>query len=255
MRAWSQRIRLHHLPDPSRLARLREPAGDDELSLQGTDTRSAVQLLDRLSDAPGTSAAELSASDRDRMLAALYRALWGDRIVSSLTCAACGAVYDLSFELSGLQREVADKASAVHAIAPRVIEDAAGVQFHLPDAGEEEAAAELGVAVGVELLRGSIAAAGAGDVEALSGQLDLVAPLIDVDLDTQCAECGRAAEARFDIQSFALQRLLDERQTVLSEVHVLASGYGWSLQDILSLPRSFRQSLVQRLTSGLAASG
>jgi hypothetical protein len=255
MRAWSERIRLQHMPDASRLARLSEPAGDDELSLQGTDTRAAVQLLDRLSDPPGTSTTEFSASDRDRLLAALYRGLWGDRIVSSLTCAACGAVYDLSFELSGLQRELAEKATAARTTAPRVIEDAAGTRFHLPDAGEEEAAAELGLAVGVERLCHSIAAGRAADVEALSGELDLLAPLIDVDLETHCAECGTAAEARFDIQSFALQRLLDERQTLLSEVHALASGYGWSLQDILSLPRSLRQSLVQRLASGLAGSG
>jgi len=83
---------------PSRARALREPQGGDELALAGIDTHSAVQLLDRLIDAPPCSTAQLSASDRDGLLAALHRSLWGDRIVSSLKCAACGAMFDLSFE-------------------------------------------------------------------------------------------------------------------------------------------------------------
>jgi hypothetical protein len=73
--------------------------------------------------------------------------------------------------------------------------------------------------------------------------------LIDVDLEAACAECGQAAVARFDIQSFVLQRTLYQREGVLSEVHALAGAYGWSLNEILGLPRSLRRSLAERLAA------
>jgi hypothetical protein len=254
MQPWIERVQLRHVAAQPQLARLREPKGGDELSVAGVDTRSAVQLLDRLLEAPRCDAAQLSASDRDGLLAALHRALWGDRVVSSLECASCGAMYDLSFELSALQRQLMQQVEPVGVEAPRVLETKRGERFRLPSADDEEGAAQLGVAAGRAQLLASITREAHPDM-AVSERLEALAPLIDVDLDTSCAECGHAALARFDIQSFVLQRLLDEHEGVLSEVHALASGYGWSLLDILSLPRSLRRSLVQRSTAGRAAFG
>jgi hypothetical protein len=246
MHLWTERVPLQHLTEQPQSVRLREPSGLDELSIRGVDTRSAVQLLDSLREGPELGVARLSASDRDRLLAAFYRALWGDRIVSSLDCDACGAVYDLSFELSALQRQLAERGEAARVVKPRTIADSNGSQLHLPDADEEEAAAERGLAAGSARLLAIIAADSQGEQEVLCQRLERLAPLIDVDLETKCAECGEGAVARFDLQSFALQRLLDERETVLNEVHALAGGYGWSLPDILALPRSLRRSLFQR---------
>lgn len=253
MRAGSERVPLRHGPAPARFARLREPRGSDELAPSGVDTGSAVLLLDRLLDAPPCGAGELSASDRDGLLAALHRALWGDRIVSSLACPACGEMYDLSFELSSLQRQLMRTLEMARVLAPREIEDASGQRFRLPSAEEEDAAAQLGVVAGSALLLGSIAGGEHADGQAIGQRLEALAPLLDVDLDTSCPECGHAQLARFDIQSFVLQRLLDEREGVLGEVHALASSYGWSWGDIVSLPRSLRRSLVQRLTATPAA--
>ena len=255
MRAWTERVPLRHASAQPQLARLREPHGHDELALAGVETRSAVRLLDRLLDAPPCEAAQLSASDRDALLAALHRALWGDRIVSSLECAACGAMYDLSFELSALQRQLLQQAEPARVGASRCIEGAGGEHFQLPGADDEDSAAQLGIDAGCAQLLASITQADRADAHAIGTRLDALAPLIDVDLDTACAECGHAALARFDIQSFVLQRVLDERETVLGEVHALARGYGWSLDDILSLPRSLRRSLVQRLAAAPAAFG
>jgi hypothetical protein len=249
MQAWTERIALRHLAPVPQVARLREPHGHDELALAGVDTCAAVHLLDRLLDAPGASAAALSASDRDGVLAALHRGLWGDRIVSSLACGACGALYDLSFELSALQRQLLQSAEAAQVRAPRELRDAHDVQWRLPAVEEEDSAAQSGIQAGRAQLAGQACAAPDGDPQWVAERLEALAPLLDVDLDTRCAECGHAQQARFDIQSFVLQRLLDEREAVLGEVHALAGGYGWSLQEILSLPRSLRRSLVQRLAA------
>jgi len=195
------------------------------------------------------AAADLSASDRDALLAALHRAAWGDRITSSLRCPACGEMVDLSFELSALQRQLQPKPTAVHVDGLRALRNAQGEAYALPDASTEEAAATLGLHAGLASLQASIAGADAPDAAALGTTLEALAPLLDVELDAACAECGASQLVRFDIQSFTLQRLLDERERLLGEVHALAGGYGWSLDEIVSLPRSLRRALAARLAA------
>lgn len=244
MPAWTERIRVCHAGPAPRALRLREPRGADELALDGVDTRAAVRWLDALLDGP-PAAAELSASDRDALLAGVHRALWGDRIVSSFACSACGKMVDLSFELSALQRDLADRTEAAQVSTARHLHDHEGHAYTLPSAADEEAAAQLGPRQGREALAHGIRAG--ADAAALAVRLEALAPLLDVDLDADCAECGRAQQMRFDIQSFVLQRLLDERETLLAEVHTLAAGYGWSLAEITALPRSLRRDFAARL--------
>src|SRR6266567_4222096 len=99
----SERIPLRTVSERPCFTTLREPRGEDELSVVGVDTRSAAALLGRLIEGP-TEPRQLAGSDRDTLLAALHRALWGDRIVAPIECAACEGKYDLSLELSALQR-------------------------------------------------------------------------------------------------------------------------------------------------------
>ncbi|MDB5948006.1 MAG: hypothetical protein JWQ33_3032, partial [Ramlibacter sp.] len=208
-----ERIPLRHAAARRLLVRLREPQGSDELALAGVDTRAAVALLDRLIEDAPCGAGELSASDRDALLCALHRNLWGDRIVSSLECEACGALYDLSFELSALQRQLASQAEAAAVEAPRTLVDAQGRRYRLPDASEEEEAAQYGLSEGHARLCALVAGADQPAVDeaqdlTLAARLEALAPLVDLELDASCAECGQARQARFDIQSFVLQRLL-----------------------------------------------
>ncbi len=272
-----ERVPLRHVAAQPVFARLRELRGSDELALQGVDTRSAVQLLDRLLAPPldartlapsppwvegwgvgrprQCAAADLSASDRDALLAALHRATWGDRITSSIRCPACEQMVDLSFELSALQRQLQPPPATVHVEGLRALRSAQGESFALPDAQAEEEAATLGLHAGLARLQASITGADSPDGAQLGTTLEALAPLLDVELDAACAECGASQLVRFDIQSFTLQRLLDERERVLAEVHALASGYGWSLDEIVSLPRSLRRALAARLTAAPPAFG
>jgi hypothetical protein len=248
-------VALRFAADRPQRAHLREPLGADELAVAGVDTRSAVDLLDRLLEASPCSAAELCSSDRDALLAGLHRLLWGDRIECSLSCPACQSLYDLSFELSALEHHLHKQGKPAQAIAPRRIADPQEGPLNLPSAAEEEGAADRGLEVGVALLAAGIAGREDVDPVELSARLESLAPILDVDLDAPCAECGRPQQVRFDIQSFVLQRLLDERELVLNDVHALARGYGWSLSEIVSLKRSLRRSLVERLTVPSAGSG
>jgi hypothetical protein len=74
--------------------------------------------------------------------------------------------------------------------------------------------------------------------------LEAVAPLLDVDVVARCPECEAEQPVGFDIQSFLLERLLNERPRLLQEIHLIASSYGWTLPDILALPRDHRRVLA-----------
>ncbi len=240
-RVWSERavpITGGRLPP---FVKLREPTGHDELALSGIDSEAAVAFLDRLTQ-PALATGDLATSDRDMLLAMLHRGLWGDRIVSTLDCAACETPYDIDFNLSALQASLAASREPTVALGPREVADGEGRRYLLPTAAEETAAAIAGDGEG-------LAAAIAPEIPSptLNQRLEALAPIIDVDLDASCAECGHRSSVRFDIQTFTLQRLLDERESLLAAVHVIASAYGWSLDEILTLPRVSRRQFADRL--------
>jgi hypothetical protein len=209
---------------------LHEPLGEDEIAVEGIDTSSAVALLGRLLGEGRLDAGQLAAADRDVLLAALHRRCWGDRITSTLACTACEQRFDLSFELSDVQRHLG---AASASPAP----------FKVPSAEDELAAAAHGARQGA-LRLAEACGAGAEDIERASEALAAAAPIVDLDLAARCAECGHEQAAHFDLQSFVLQRLLNERPALLAEIHALAAGYGWSLAEILSLARSTRRAMT-----------
>jgi hypothetical protein len=218
---------------------LREPCGHDELAIQGIDTRSAIELLDRLLEQrlPG-GATCLNASDRDALLAALHRLCWSDAITATRTCAACEQSFDLSFSLSGLQRNLQEH---LRSLDPRWSLPTATAELGCEAAlSDEQGVGHLMSACGIQ----------PGDLEEAALALEEAAPILDVDLEATCPECGHPQWALFDLQSFLLQRLLSEREGLLDEVHLLARTYGWSLDDILGLARRTRRTLAQRILDG-----
>ena len=233
----------HRRSGPAVHVSLAEPTGRDELAVDGVDTRSAVALLARLlADAP-VDASTLAAADRDALFAALHRHCWDDRIVATLTCAACGKPFDLSFELSAIQQHLASSGAEWTCDSQGRVTHADGRSLLVPMACDEMAAAALGREAALAALLAAVDVSSDG-VEIASTALDAAAPFLDVDLDALCAECGHHQRAHFDLQSYLLQRVLNERDGLLGEIHVLAAAYGWPLDDILTLPRGTRRSLA-----------
>jgi len=236
-------VPLWHLRGrPASVVSLAELTGGDEMAVDGMDTRAAVALLARLLTATPVDAATLAASDRDALLAALHRQCWGDRIASTITCRACGAPFDLSFELSAVQRHLVS-AAPVWLTYGGVLTHPDGRSLIVPDATDEIASVEPGVPGAVERLAAS-AGATANAIADAAAALEAAAPIVDLELDATCPECGCSQGAHFDLQSFVLQRLLNERDTLFADVHLLATAYGWSLAEILALPRQARRSFV-----------
>jgi hypothetical protein len=259
--ALGQKIRLRHTrgrhrdatPAAPVFVQLHELCGNDELSLEGINTEAAMRLLARLVE-PASAAIRdqdgqelvqgMPAADRDALLAALHRRCWGDRIVSTLRCTHCAAQFDLSFALSELQRKLYEDGQQW--LAGHAAHHAVPVP---PTGAQELAAAEFLYGGQPDQARQALSVG--ADPAALAELLEHAAPILDVDLDAPCAECGHPQQAHFDLQAFVLQRLLDERELLLHEIHTVACGYHWPMHEILSLPRSRRRSFVE-LLSGTA---
>src|SRR5512140_3584332 len=104
----SEQVALRFGRGPSRVS-VRELTGHDERSVGDASTATAVELLARLVEIPGGGdwrADGLAASDRDRLLAALYRRTFGGKIDSTATCSACDSPFDLSFTIDELMQAV-----------------------------------------------------------------------------------------------------------------------------------------------------
>src|SRR4051812_7671461 len=115
-----ERVPLEFGPDQG-WAALRELCGHDEEGVAGASTPDAIALLDRLLvDAAGASvgpgrSAELTASDRDRLLHAIHQRNFTDRVEGTLTCESCQKPFDLDFKLSALVtivREASNESTA-----------------------------------------------------------------------------------------------------------------------------------------------
>lgn len=238
---------------------LREISGYDEQLVEDTGTIDAIRLLDRLMDAvPGTDigpgkAKVLTTADRDRLLAAVYMRAYGSRIESTVHCINCNAPFDLDFSLDEMVNHLNSETDTIKA------EKGLDGTFKLPDGrtfrlptGEDECAVlglSLMEAENEMLKRCIVKGDPARDAESLQNIMKEMAPTLDLNLEALCPECQREQMVHFDIQCFLLSTIKQEQKQLAYEVHRVAGAYGWSLSEILELPRSLRRAFVELVES------
>jgi hypothetical protein len=236
-------------------ARLREPCAWDELLAENAGPGQITELIANLlvCGTPGWLSREevgsLSLSDRDRIVAALHRHCFGDRLESIVTCCACQEPFEIGLSLAELVDSVGNSAAAAGIEAPNgdgyyVL--ASGARFRLPTIEDELAITTLPVneAAGALLARCSASVDHEGEGAALEGAMESLAPLVDVDIPVACAHCAAEQPVHFEMVSFFLSTLARERPILLREIHRIASAYHWSSHEIMALPRSLRRAHV-----------
>jgi hypothetical protein len=229
--------------------RLRALRGLDEQAVIGTDVHHACDLLDRLlADAPDAcagpgDAARLTVAERDRLLATVYRDSFGDQIAATAICTVCGARFDLDFALTALVERVQSGP------LKREVRLQDGTRLRVPTGEDEQAVVSLPTTSAAEMLLSRCiveSGEGVGDVDlaAAAKLLEEAAPVLDLELEAPCPYCGGDNAVHFCIQDLLLGALVRERPRLLGEIHLLARAYGWSLAEILGLPRTDRRALV-----------
>lgn len=78
-------------------------------------------------------------------------------------------------------------------------------------------------------------------VVALSKRVELLDPQAEIAIDLACPACTHRWDVLFDIGSFLWTELNEWAERTLQMIHVLASAYGWTEQEILMLSPVRRQ--------------
>jgi hypothetical protein len=249
------RVDLAHGLDGRSWAVLRPLTGRDELMLDPDLPSAGSRLVDRLLvAATGTAAApgsvpHLSVSDRDRLLAGLYRAAFGAGVELIAACVACGEKLEVTFALDALLANQSPQRpdSIEGPDADGFYRLASAIVFRPPVVADLDAVAHLPAEAAIAALLARCAP-GAGDpaaIDAVQQGMDAVAPVLDIDIATSCPHCQTSQSVPFSLERHLIELLAQERRYLTHEVHLLARAYGWALDDILDLSRDDRRTLVR----------
>ena len=87
------------------------------------------------------------------------------------------------------------------------------------------------------------------DVEAVGESLAAADPMAETRLSMHCPKCGREWDETLDFAAFFWSEIEARARRLLMEVHTLASVYGWTEREILSLSeprRAFYLEMVRQ---------
>jgi hypothetical protein len=245
-----------------RWARLRSLCGHDEAFIDGAGSIDSVEFLGRLLvDTPGTTvgprrAKELAVSDCDRLFAAIYLKYFGEQIEGSALCQNCNEPFESSFSLRDLMASMEDAVAAT-ATGP----DEGGIytlpdgrRFRLPTAYDHNSVTGLGTekATAALLERCVLEGDPMESPEIIQTAMEEVGPVLDLDLEAICPNCGALQSVWFDVQKYLSRALADEKPFLNHEVHLIAMAYGWSHEEILSLTREDRRGFVRLIEADQA---
>ena len=213
--------------------------GWDELAVTGADPAAARAVVERVFlDETGRplELGDWRISDVDRLHAVLHDHLYGDRLECRSACTECGEGFDFELSLAALLAEQdAERPPAPDADGTWPV---AGRRVRAPRLADLDAARTA-----AELLARLVVEGEASDTGAeVTRFLERAAPVLDLELDAACPECGSAGTPRFDLATFLAARLAAERPFLVRETHWIASRYGWSHDEIMSLPREDRRA-------------
>lgn len=77
--------------------------------------------------------------------------------------------------------------------------------------------------------------------EALGKEMERVSPLTNISFHLNCPSCDHTWEMKFDIITYLWQEIDNWAKNILQEIYLLASTFGWSERDILSMSSIRRQ--------------
>jgi hypothetical protein len=212
---------------------------DDPLAVTLWDGAGSLSPLDRavrtlagVAGIPVEEAADWPIDLRDRTLIEARCLTYGPEADLYLTCPHCGEALERAFDLSCLLATYERG------------QDGEGVRP--PTSREVAEAARDGEPARLLLACAQDPEANPEEVEAA---LERRFPLLRIALDLDCPACDEAFSSRFDPPAYLWGDLERHAQTVLGEVHRIASRYGWSERDILAMSRRRRAAYLERIAA------
>lgn len=224
-----------------------------EYAAQQSPAHRALALVQSLSD-QADDARNWTVGRRDRELMLIRQTLLGDAIRGVANCPLCHLPVEFDFRLSDLMEQAPDGTTC-----DQVISDDFEIQWHLPTCAElADLSAEADVNQSRRRLlesccdtivfrgeRVELEQCPESVVTAVCEAMRRCDPLGDVQLSMHCPDCDREWESIFDISVYFWSELDAWGKRVLTEIHRLASAYGWTETEILSLSPRRRHRYLQ----------
>lgn len=241
---------------------MRPPSASDLLQVWdsaaglGPVARGLALLSVACPDCSRDQLAELSIGQRDGHLLALREALFGPDMVGLANCPSCGDVIETSVTTTALRVDTPltpslelERAGYRLLLRPLTSRDLAAVEDAEPPLRRQALLDRCIVAASRGEQAVAVASLPAEIAEAAIGELARADAQADIQLAIACPGCGQRWRAPFDIVAFLWTELEAWAGRLLREVHVLASAYGWSEREILSLGPARRQRYLGMVQS------
>ena len=201
--------------------------------------------------------ARLSIGKRDSMLLALREKTFGSRFTCLDICPQCGERLEFTLDAKDILAPSQEQVET-HSISLAGFD----VQFRLPNSLDLIALADQTDLIEIrkaliekciiEVIHDKkdipvegLPAEVANEVEEEMAKVD---PQADVKIAFSCPACDHAWHSAFDIISFFWNEICTWSYRTLSDVHILASAYGWSEAEILSMSPRRRQAYLDMVT-------
>jgi hypothetical protein len=190
-------------------------------------------------------AMELPVGERDRAVLELRSKLFGTRLRGTVCCPQCNDLLEFDFDCTALAQAL----PPIH-----WTEFTAGdVRFRLPNSVDLMAIAQSGSeeeAARMLLDRCCIEDDKPLDysdalMTEVEQQISLCDPASDLRFQFACSSCSHAWDERLDIGAWCWEEIEIRAHQLLGEVHRLASAYGWSEAEILSLSAGRRRAYLE----------
>jgi len=199
------------------------------------------------------SVADWPLGRRNHALAQLYCACFGPGLKAWVECRQCGE--KLEFEVDGntlVERGTEGGGARTVSIDSRV--------FRLPTSRDLAGIAAVGdpSSATARLLDLCLVTDDAAershpwsehDVEAIGARLAAADPLAEILLDLHCPLCDESFQETLDLSIFLWSELESRAKRLLLDVHTLASAYGWSEAEVLSLSPARRNFYLEQVSA------
>jgi hypothetical protein len=204
---------------------------------------------------PGTSHAALAdwpLGKRNLALVQLSCASFGSLLQGWMACGNCNENLEIEMDGQALVDSSADENRTLE--EPILFK---GQSFRLPTTRDlARAAKETDVRLAAIRLADSCCLETAesrdwsdDDLDHLGRRLAMADPLAEIRLALRCPVCGNEWTENLDIISFLWREIEARARKLLFEVHTLASAYGWSEADILSMSDNRRALYLEMAQS------
>jgi DNA-directed RNA polymerase subunit RPC12/RpoP len=225
--------------------------------------RALILILTACPELDSEAAENMSIGARDARLLRLREWIFGTRLLNTAQCPQCGERVEWEGRTRDLRIQTVDDADLAEDFTLEV--DNYRLHFRLPTS--KDIAAVMAVAqsdgnTGAMALvkRCVVSADQAGDacnladlpqhaLDALSQQIEKLDPQAEIRTALTCPACSHQWEVLFDIAGFLWTEINNWAERTLRSVNLLASAYGWTEREILSLSpvrRQLYQGMVNR---------